>query len=610
MLLPNISLSKEDFATSNWENIVNGCDKKNNEHYAMLFLAKADEAKLPSELKTQAIFTLLAGITFPQLNPDPSNEPFAQTDFINSINDGYLNALKDWASEITDAELRARIADLIWLKKRDFRMAQLAVDSYLESAQNLGQPTHWRACINRIERAMRLARQLNYHFDNVVTCIELILAKYQDEDPSLLWAKLMLLLQDNKKQGDPLKYAVLAEKAATCAEVASDWYKAREYWEIKRKWHLIAKDTQKVRETKLNICETYVKEAEDATKRNPPSYLAASIYLQQAIEAFRKTSGTQERVEETHRKLLEYQELTKNEMIYLHQEGDISRMVNLAKNKVKDKPFQDAIFCLALLSASPKIDGLRSQVENITENNPLQFVFPMTIINDMGKVTAKQPSMLSSNEDEVEEAIKAEMYRSAAFQHQPAIAQAIIEPAREQILLEHNVHLSDWFLILVNSPFVPKNREYIYAEGLQAGLRGNFLVAAHLLIPQIENSIRYLLHQCGVITSKNTSQGIQDEYDLNTTLYLIELENIIGKDLCFDLQGLLVNRFGTNLRNRMAHGLIDYNGFFSSHSCYLWWLTLRLCFLPILSQMQIRQQEANETSESREGDTSTSTNES
>jgi hypothetical protein len=609
MLLPNISLSKEDFATSNWENIVNGCNEKKNENYAMLFLAKADEAKLASEVKKQAIFTLLAGITAPSLSPDTSNEPFGQTDFINSINDGYLNALKDWASEINDAELRARIADLIWLKKRDFSMVQLAIDSYLKSAQNLGNPTHWRACINRIERAMRLARQLNYHFDNVVACIELILTKYQDEDPSLLWARLMQLLQDNKEQGDPLKYAVLAEKAATCAEVASDWYKAREYWQIKRKWHLIAKDKQKAWETELNICETYVKEAEDAIKRTPPSYLAASTYLQQAIEAFRKTSGTQQRVEETHRKLLEYQELVENEMIHLHQEVDISRVVSLVKNKVKDKSFQDAIFCLASLYASPKVDGLRSQVENNTESNPLQFNFPMTIINDMGKVTAKQPSILSSNEDEVEEAIKAEMYKSA-LQHQLAIAQAIIEPAREQILLEHNVHLSDWFLILVNSPFVPKNREYIYAEGLQAGLRGNFLIATHLLMPQIENSIRYLLHQCGVITSKNTSKGIQDEYDLNTTLYLIELENILGKDLCFDLQGLLVNRFGTNLRNRMAHGLIDYNGFFSSHSSYLWWLTLRLCFLPILSQIQIRQQEANETSESREADTSTSTNES
>ena len=584
--------------------------KKNNEDYAMLFLPKADEAKLANERKNQAVFTLLAGITAPPLSPDPSNEPFAQTDFINSINDGYLNALKDWASEITDAELRARIADLLWLKKRDFSMAQLAVDSYLESAQNLGNPTHWRACINRIERAMRLARQLNYHFDNVVACIESILTKYQDGDPSLLWARLMQFLQDNKQQGDPSKYAVLAEKAANCAEVVSDWCKAREYWQIKRRWHLIAKDTQKARETELNICETYIKEAEDATKRTPPSYLAASTYLQQAIEAFRKTPGTQERVKETHRKLLEYQELIENEMIHLRQEVDISRIVNLAKNKVKNKSFQEAIFCLAVLSASPKIDGLRSQVENITENNPLQVAFPMTIINDMGKVTARQPSMLSSNEDEVEEAIKAEMYRSAALQHQPAIAQAILEPAREQILLEHNVHLSDWFLILVNSPFVPKNREYIYAEGLQAGLRGNFLLAAHLLIPQIENSIRYLLHQCGVITSKNTSQGIQDEYDLNTTLYLIELENIIGKDLCFDLQGLLTNRFGTNLRNRMAHGLIDYNDFFSSHSCYLWWLTLRLCFLPIFSQMQIRQQEANEISESREGDSSTSINES
>ncbi|WP_369707395.1 DUF4209 domain-containing protein [Desulfosarcina sp. BuS5] len=45
----------------------------------------------------------------------------------------------------------------------------------------------------------------------------------------------------------------------------------------------------------------------------------------------------------------------------------------------------------------------------------------------------------------------------------------------------------------------------------------------------------------------------------------------------FDLQGLLVERMGANLRNRMAHGLMDYASFFSIHVSYLWAITLRLC---------------------------------
>ena len=608
MLLPNISLSKEDFAASNWENIVDRCDKKNNEEYTTLFLKKADEAKLADELENHAVFTLLAGITSLTLTPDSNNEPLKQTEFTNAIDDKYLNTLTDWVSEVTDAELRARIEDFIWLKKHNFRMAQIAVDSYLKSAQNLESLPQCRAYFNRIKRAWHLAQQINYHFNDVIAYIELVLTKYQDGNPSLLFAKLMKLLQ-SKKKGEPSKYAVLAEKAATCAETASDWCKAREYWGIKREWHLMAKDIQKARETWINICETYVKEAEDATKRTFPSYSEASRHLQHAIDAFRKISGTQERVEETHRKLLGYQELIKNELIYLPQEFNSSVMKNRAENEVKNKSFQEAILCLTSLCVSPNVDKLSSQVEKDTRNNPLQPAWSMIIMNDMGKLTAEQPSMPSSDEGKMEEAIKAQMYR-LAFNHQLIMAKNLIEPARCQILLEHNVPLSDWFLILANSYFIPPNREYIYAEGLQAGLTGNFLVAAHLLIPQIENSIRYLLSQHGVITSKNTSQGIQDEDDLNTLLYLLELENIIGKHLSFDLQGLLVNRFGSNLRNLMAHGLIDYDGFFLPHLRYLWWLTLHLCFLPIPSQIQISQQEANQTSESEDGNTSTFTSES
>jgi hypothetical protein len=120
----------------------------------------------------------------------------------------------------------------------------------------------------------------------------------------------------------------------------------------------------------------------------------------------------------------------------------------------------------------------------------------------------------------------------------------------------------------------------IYARGLHAGLTGDFLVATHLLAPQLENSIRYLLSQEDTIVSKLTSQGIQDERDLNTLFkeYRTELIALFGKDLAFDLEGLLVEHFGSNLRNEIAHGLMSYDKFISLQSSYLWWLTLRLCF--------------------------------
>lgn len=583
MSLSDTSLSKENFASSSWKVVINECDRKECCQYGMPFWKKAEEAKSSGDVINQAVFTLLSAITYPQIKPDSINKPFACTKAIKLITDEHLNALKDWASEISDAELQARVADVLWIKKRDYRMAQLAIRSYLKSAQNLEDPKHWTSCVDRIERAIRLARQINYNFDNVVAYIESVLSKYNGEDPLFLSAKLMELLQDFK-QGDPSKYAALAEKAATIAEAKHDWHRARDYWEIKGRWHSLEKDDENERQAWLKLCETYVKEAEDAIKRNPPSYLVASAYLQKAIEAFRKKSGTQERSQEIHKILLEYQEQSMKEMASFSEEIDISQMVKLAREKVKGKSFQQAIFSLALLGASSKVDELRNQVLELAKNFPLQSFFPMTITNEMGKVTARQPSMFSNNSEESEAAIKSEMYKNAASCYQSLHANGYVEPARYQINLEHNVRVNDWLPIVFNSSFVPQNREYIYAQGLHAGLTGDFLVATHLLIPQLEHSIRYLLYQRGVITSGLNDQGVQDEHNLNTTLYLPEFKAIFGEDLTFDLQGLLVNRFGSNLRNRMAHGLIDYNGFFQSRHSYLWWLTLRLCCLPILSQ--------------------------
>jgi hypothetical protein len=115
---------------------------------------------------------------------------------------------------------------------------------------------------------------------------------------------------------------------------------------------------------------------------------------------------------------------------------------------------------------------------------------------------------------------------------------------------------------------------------LDAGLKGDFLTAVHFLIPQIEASVRYILAHVGVITSGLDDDGIQDEYNLNRMLtaseYRIPLAKILGEDFVFDLRGLLVERFGANLRNDMAHGLIDHDAFFSESGCYLWASTLKL----------------------------------
>ena len=598
MLLKNMPLTKSDFEEIEWEEIIKDSKSRECFYYSPLFYSKAHEIEANGDEAKSELFTLLGAITSLRLKPESNSEPFgpvfvthdSRSPTIDDIYDEHLTFLGEIVQDIIDPEIRARIADILWVRKRDYHMAELAIKSYLESATNLEDIEQWPNCYYRIERAFRLGASLgkkSAFLDIVVLQIETVLTKYNGCDPKYLSEKLMGLLIE-KRLGDYKKYSALSEKLAKNAEEDGDWRRARTYWETKARWHALDKDDTNEKGALLQAAETYVNEAEATLKREQPSYMIASAHLQHAIEAYRRIGGETERVDDIHSTLLEYQERSINELKTVSNEIKLDDCAKSAIAQIKGKTLQDAIFQIALLGASPEVGNLKKQVQELVKDYPIQHIFPTVGVNKNGRVTGIMPNLLSSDPKEVEEALRANMFKQAR-NHYTIYANGIIEPARNQINLEHNIRMNDFIPIVSNNPFIPAGHELIYAQGLHAGIDGDFLAAAHLLIPQIENSIRHVLTQHGVITSGINSEGIQDERNLKYTLDLSEMNEIFGEDITFDLQGLLVERFGYNLRNLMAHGLILYNAFYSIPVIYLWWLILRLCCLPILMKIEENQ---------------------
>lgn len=56
-----------------------------------------------------------------------------------------------------------------------------------------------------------------------------------------------------------------------------------------------------------------------------------------------------------------------------------------------------------------------------------------------------------------------------------------------------------------------------------------------------------------------------------------EAAQAFGTDGVFELQDLLVDTLGTNLRNEVSHGLLDDSGLFGAEVLYAWWHLLRYC---------------------------------
>ena len=594
MVIKNIPLTKADFDALPWQVVINEGEQKECDIYCSKFVAKAKEAETDGNDKAQEIYTLLGAICSFHFKPENKDEPFGpmlvmstgRSAIINDISDEHLRILQEVISDIKDPEICARIADVIWLKKKNFKVAEVAIDSYLKSSTNLEDPKSWPPCFDRIERAFRLATQLGRstgYWNKVSQHIEKLLDKYDGKDPLFLSSSLMELLLEQRK-GDPSKYAALAEKIANAAESEGNYNRARTYWEIKARWDSLSGNSTSEIKSKVFTAETYVKEADQAA-----SALAAAEHLQRAIEALRRVGGQRKRIDEIHAKLLEVQKNIVGEMKTISHEMDISELVEKYRSRIRGKSFHDALFEFCLMSAPPKLERLRIRVEERVKKYPLQFLFPGVIVNDKGKVIGRKLNMMSSDPKEVERAKKAEMYSQAQFDRS-YITQGLIEPVSHQIISEHNVQIRDFYPIVKNSPFVPEDRDQLFAQGLYAGLMGDYLMATHLLIPQVENSIQYLLEQKGVTVSRLDDQGIQDERPLNDILYCSEVEEIFGEDVAFDLRGLLVERYGSNLRNRVAHGLMSFDGFYSIETAYFWWITLRLCCIPIIAHIKENQQ--------------------
>jgi hypothetical protein len=593
--MADTELTRASFDAVDWQGVIAACPEKDAAAYFSAFNRAAEEAEKGDDTDASRVYRLLAAACSMMLRAESKTEPFTPVlvlrDGRTSPNVDYFSRqevelFRELAPTTADGEMRARLADIAWLRLRDFKMAQLAVRAYIESGRTLEDPKNWSPGAHRLERALRLAVSLGKGGSAELRAasdeIESVLARYGGEDPLYQSAHLMELLLEYRL-GNPSTYVQLSETAAKRAEATQDWRRARTHWEVKAKWHARASDPKSERECLILAAETYVREADKAVSGDSPSYMVAAAHLQSAVEAFRRISGCEKRREELHKRLLRAQERSVSEMRPVSVELDITHFIEQAQGAVRGKSLIEALVALALIHRSPSAPDLKERARKMSEEFVFSSLIPKRLVDALGRTTDVRPDIHSSDPAEAEAGLLFEAL-NLANQERGYIVAAVLDPARQQIALEHRVRPHDLLPVLSNNPFVPPDREILFARGLAAGFEGDWILAGHALIPQIENSLRYVLDQHDVITSGLTSKGVQDVRLLNNLLERSELVSILGEDLIFDLRGLLVEDAGANLRNLIAHGLVDASQFSSAPIVYAWWLTLRLCLWPVIAR--------------------------
>lgn len=536
--------------------------------------------------------TLVGFVTSLKLDTDSDAEPFKLGTWFgelgaSNLSGEQLNVLAAWLPEVTDPELRARIADVLWMtqRPRNHLTGRAALTAYLEAAErHLAADGHWPHATDAYARALALPSA--FRPADLTSRMQAVLDGFFGLAGGPRDARLMHLMLDHDI-GDAAKNAPLAEAEAERRErdAEAETYAtnlslmlSRESWAAAARWRTreLGANAPAALAAKLREAETHVKEADKARDACQP--LVEAHFLSNAISALQRAGEERSRIDALVSRMMAAQRGAPFASVSTTS-IDLTDQVAGGRAAVSNKPLHEALFELARVTQSPRISTLRAMTMDHLSKSVSARLFPAAISSSDSRVVAHMPPVSIGEDGEVkdEAVLRWHMWNQAQWIRMMSCGR--IMGARDQLVLEHNPRIADLLPLMNVSALVPSGHERLFAKGLHAGLHGDFAVAIHILLPQLENGLRAFIEEAlGRPMVKHHDDGTQSVNLFRRVLTHPDLAKILGDDLLFDLQGLLIEEAATNLRNRMSHGLLGDRevGF---DAMYAWWMCLRLCMM-------------------------------
>jgi hypothetical protein len=490
-----------------------------------------------------------------------------------------LDALAVLAPRVADAVLKARVYDILWELRRDHVACAEAAKGYLVRAKLNDTARHWFLALTSYQRAIQLAAALGRGKPLFAETVEAVLAAARDESidhPGARNLRLMRLML-RFHLGDPAEFSGRAEAIAEAARVAGKLELAQNYREIEAEWCQAAGDAAKEKAARLAAGELGVEAAEKAAQRPAGGALAAAGKLVDAIETLRQAGADADRIKELRARLTDLQATARASLGQFSHKFDITDQVKASRGHVAGQPLTEALLRFAFGLSPVHPTTVRQEVLDLAKENPLSSLMDAAIIDEKGRTVVHQPGLWAKQGPELEAALEARMFAHAADYLWGTRAVTFVNPARLQIINDHQPTLDDIHPFVQNNPFVPPDHVEIFLRGLHAGFHGDFIIAVHLLVPQVENSLRHVLEEHGVDVSNLKSDGTQPVKILGALLGMEETKKILGPALHFEVRGHLIEKTGYDFRNKVAHGFVSQYDCYSKAALSCWWLVLRLC---------------------------------
>lgn len=576
------------------------------DHYGypsvMSYLQKcAKEKSEAGSVEQSKTLELLGRVASMMLDPSSLNEPFKA--FFQDFQAGRRSALpedfsvdeldffEDILNDINEHWLKARLADLLWLlrKPKNAEHARIAIDLYISHV--IDSETWHRGVKECLERAARLCIQIR-EFNKLKEIKNKLLAAFGSECPSSKFMSLWIadLLDKLKLDQDfQMDIAQSLQRKADELKANGDFYSARPYFELAAKKYLQCSNEQGWVESLCAKADCFEL---DADLRSNDSNIIANSFYDNAIQEYRRVPAkhriaysVEDKISFIRTKITQSGQASVDEMVLIKTPGvDISEIAKQSIDYVsgKNSP-EEALGYFTRLYSGPKYKKLISNAKESMSQHFFTSMFGSSHISSDGRVVARTPPQnLNAGEDDPanKAVLQRQIQQAYSIEVQLAV-QGQIMPSLRQMLREYRFTKELIIEACHHSPIVPQGREYLLGYGLWLGFEYEFGAAIHLLCPQLEHIVRVQLKEFGAHTSNIDRDGIENENGLSTLMELSESSQIFGEDLTFEIKSIFTESLGFNLRNQVAHGLLDDDSSLSISHIYAWWMILRLVILSI-----------------------------
>jgi hypothetical protein len=339
------------------------------------------------------------------------------------------------------------------------------------------------------------------------------------------------------------------------------------------------------------IARTYIAEADARIKTAPNAgALVEGLFLEKAIavlrtvpRSYRVAHGLEDLVDELRIRLRDSREASLEQMMVFRSDPvDLTQAVSYARKTVSGHADRfDALAAFATLAPPLDEAKTRQTAEEMLDGTISHTFRSSTLSSDFRKVAASPGSS-----GQIDEAVVWSEMTKVVIHNAQFIGKGIIAPALEVLSAEHRFGRSWLVSLCAESPTVPEGHEMLWGTGFALGLASNHGAAVSMLVPQLEQVVRVMLRRNDVHTLFVDEHGVESEKSLNALLDMPETDAIFGSGMVMEMKAMLVVQGGPNLRNDVAHGLLNDRSAWSYSALYMWWFCLRLVMYPVIEMVE------------------------